>query len=266
MVRPHDTGAGFKDKETPALSTRSASLSSRTAWSGFEGSNGLQRQAGLRRRKGITVDRGEAAARPRANIADTFKDEGDELLQRCGPRHIARSRLALYSTADCGGTVLDHRDGRLDQRDRDYTTQTSSRSRTPRLLLGRVVQWGLEQQGVSQVSAAPSTIVVAKASPSIMTTRQPTSGDIGDAFKDRATLSGGVNLDGTGSITFTLYSTADCGGKVLDHRTVRSTGSARMGMAGGAGRVRDSRRRPLLPVHIVAMSNWDNQATLARCV
>ena len=51
-------------------------------------------------------------------------------------------------------------------------------------------------------------VVVAKGQPSIVTTQQPASGAIGITYKDKATLSGGVNYDGTGSINFKLYSAA----------------------------------------------------------
>ena len=56
--------------------------------------------------------------------------------------------------------------------------------------------------------------------PSLTTTQQPASGAIGDTFKDKATLSGANTPDGTGKITFKLYSAADCGGSVLDTETV----------------------------------------------
>jgi hypothetical protein len=56
--------------------------------------------------------------------------------------------------------------------------------------------------------------------PSISTTQLPGSGKPGDLFQDRATLSAGLNYTGAGSITFTLYSAAGCGGSVLDTETV----------------------------------------------
>jgi uncharacterized repeat protein (TIGR01451 family) len=59
-------------------------------------------------------------------------------------------------------------------------------------------------------------VTVAKNQPSIATTQQPASGSVSDTYNDKATLSGGVNYDGTGSITFKLYSAADCGGSVVD--------------------------------------------------
>src|SRR5207302_11509686 len=47
-------------------------------------------------------------------------------------------------------------------------------------------------------------VVVAKNQPSISTTQQPASGAIGDTYKDKATLSGGENYDGTGATSFKL--------------------------------------------------------------
>ena len=63
-------------------------------------------------------------------------------------------------------------------------------------------------------------VVVTKNQPSIVTTQQPASASVGDTVKDTATLSDAVNLDGTGSITFTLYSATGCGGSVLGTETV----------------------------------------------
>src|SRR5579884_2397647 len=70
-----------------------------------------------------------------------------------------------------------------------------------------------------------ATIVCQTPSPTISTTQDPASGAIGSTYKDQATLSGGVNLDGSGSITFTLYSAKDCGGSVVDTETVKNIGS-----------------------------------------
>jgi uncharacterized repeat protein (TIGR01451 family) len=86
--------------------------------------------------------------------------------------------------------------------------------------------WGVSYAGDSHnnpASACGGTneeIVVAKASPSVSTTQQPASGAAGDTFNDTATVSGAVHADGTGSITFTLYPAADCGGTVVDQETV----------------------------------------------
>ena len=53
-------------------------------------------------------------------------------------------------------------------------------------------------------------VIVAPNQPSIVTTQDPASGSVGDTYKDKATLSGTVNQDGRGSITFKLYNAADC--------------------------------------------------------
>ena len=70
-----------------------------------------------------------------------------------------------------------------------------------------------------------ATIVCQTPSPTISTTQDPASGAIGSTYKDKATLSGAVNLDGSGSITFTLYSAKDCGGSVVDTETVKNIGA-----------------------------------------
>jgi uncharacterized repeat protein (TIGR01451 family) len=61
------------------------------------------------------------------------------------------------------------------------------------------------------------------ATPTVTTTQKPATGEMAETFKDTATLSGGANYDGTGSITFTLYSAPDCQGSVhtetVDHIT-----------------------------------------------
>jgi uncharacterized repeat protein (TIGR01451 family) len=86
--------------------------------------------------------------------------------------------------------------------------------------------WGVNYPGDNHNNAASACgganeeIVVNKASPSVSTIQQPASGAIGDTFKDTATLSGAVNPDGTGSITFKLYSASDCDSTVLDTETV----------------------------------------------
>jgi uncharacterized repeat protein (TIGR01451 family) len=50
---------------------------------------------------------------------------------------------------------------------------------------------------------------VIKASPSISTTPSETSGSVGDLLNDSASLTGGSNFDGTGTITFNLYGPSD---------------------------------------------------------
>jgi uncharacterized repeat protein (TIGR01451 family) len=61
---------------------------------------------------------------------------------------------------------------------------------------------------------------VSKATPSITTTQDPASGSVGDTFKDKATLAGTVQQDGSGSITWTLYPNNDCTGTPLGTDTV----------------------------------------------
>jgi uncharacterized repeat protein (TIGR01451 family) len=86
--------------------------------------------------------------------------------------------------------------------------------------------WGVSYAGDNHNNAASACgganeeIVVGKASPSVSTTQQPASGAIGETFKDSAILSGAVSPDGTGSITFKLYSAPDCDSSVLDTETV----------------------------------------------
>ena len=69
--------------------------------------------------------------------------------------------------------------------------------------------------------AGPANINISNCvTPTLTTTQQPASGAIGVTFKDKATISGLNTPDGTGTITFKLYSAADCGGSVLDTETV----------------------------------------------
>ena len=56
--------------------------------------------------------------------------------------------------------------------------------------------------------------------PSLTTTQLPAAGTVTDTFKDTAHLSGATKYDGTGKLTFKLYSAANCGGSVLDTETV----------------------------------------------
>ena len=63
-------------------------------------------------------------------------------------------------------------------------------------------------------------VVVSPNQPTIVTTQDPASGSAGDTFNDHATLSGTVNQDGSGSITWTLYPHDDCSGTPLDSETL----------------------------------------------
>jgi uncharacterized repeat protein (TIGR01451 family) len=68
---------------------------------------------------------------------------------------------------------------------------------------------GAEDNGANEsVTSIPTT-------PSIVTTQDPATGSVGDNYKDQATLSNTYQLDGSGSITWTLYPNADCSGEPL---------------------------------------------------
>src|SRR5207248_529556 len=64
--------------------------------------------------------------------------------------------------------------------------------------------------------------VVITASPTIVTTPSETAGSVGDLLNDSATLSGGSNFDGQGTITFNLYGPDDptCHGEPVYTKTV----------------------------------------------
>ncbi len=155
------------------------------------------------------------------NIGDTYKDKAT-LSGGVNLDGTGSITFKLYSAADCGGTVLDTETVGSISANGDYTTPTGFKIQN-----AGTYYWVASFSGDSNNKAFTSgcnaePVAVAKASPSIVTTQQPASGNIGDTYKDTATLSGGVNLDGTGSITFKLYSAADCGGTVLDTETVGS--------------------------------------------
>src|SRR5205085_2630212 len=126
----------------------------------------------------------------------------------------------LYSAANCGGSVIDNE------------TVKSGRAKggeaTP---AGFAIQnagtyyWVASFNGAANNKSFSSAcngepVVVGKYSPSIVTTQQPASGSDANTYQDKATLSGGVNFDGTGTINFKLYSAANCGGSVIDNETV----------------------------------------------
>jgi uncharacterized repeat protein (TIGR01451 family) len=126
----------------------------------------------------------------------------------------------LYSAADCGGSVLDTETASPVNGNKDYTTPTGFAIQN-----AGTYYWVASFNGDANNKSFTSgcndePVVVAKNQPSIVTTQQPASGAIGITYKDKATLSAGVNYDSTGSITFKLYSAADCGGSVLDTEAV----------------------------------------------
>jgi uncharacterized repeat protein (TIGR01451 family) len=126
----------------------------------------------------------------------------------------------LYSAANCGGSVLDTETVSGVNANGNYTTPNGFAIQN-----AGTYYWvasfsgdGFNNQATSLCNDEP--VVVSKASPAIVTTQQPAAGAIGATYKDKAALSGGLNYDGTGSITFKLYSAASCGGSVLDTETV----------------------------------------------
>src|SRR5207249_575649 len=73
---------------------------------------------------------------------------------------------------------------------------------------------------------AHEQIAIGKASPSISTTPNPSSGNVGVTLNDSANLTGGYNP--TGSITFKLYapSAATCSGTPAYQQTVALSGGS----------------------------------------
>jgi uncharacterized repeat protein (TIGR01451 family) len=152
-------------------------------------------------------------------MGDTFKDKAT-ISGLVTPDGTGSITFKLYSAADCGGSVLDTETVTGINANGDYTTPDGYQ-----LDDAGTYYWvasysgdGFNNEKIGGCNDEPVT--VAMASPSISTTQQPASGSVGDTYNDKATLSNGVNFKGTGSITFTLYSAADCGGSVLDTETV----------------------------------------------
>jgi uncharacterized repeat protein (TIGR01451 family) len=153
------------------------------------------------------------------SMGDTFKDKAT-VSGAVTPDGTGSITFKLYSAADCGGSVLDTETVTGINANGDYTTPNGVQ-----LNDAGTYYWVASFSGDNFNSEASSgcndePVTVAKASPSIVTTQMPASGAIGITYQDKATLSGGLNYKGTGSITFTLYSAADCGGSVLDTETV----------------------------------------------
>jgi uncharacterized repeat protein (TIGR01451 family) len=66
---------------------------------------------------------------------------------------------------------------------------------------------------------------VVRATPAIATTQDPASGSVGDTYKDTATLSNTASLDGTGTITWTLYPQNNCQGTPVGTDMVKGVSS-----------------------------------------
>src|SRR5579884_2448275 len=127
----------------------------------------------------------------------------------------------LYSQADCQGTPLDTETVQGIKANGMVETPTGATLRN-----AGDYYWVASFSGDANNPSVKSgcndeKVTVAQAQPSISTTQDPASGSVGGLFKDKATLSGAVNLDGSGSITFKLYSQADCQGTPLDTETVQ---------------------------------------------
>jgi uncharacterized repeat protein (TIGR01451 family) len=72
-------------------------------------------------------------------------------------------------------------------------------------------------------NGANESVTSIKASPSISTTQAPASGSVGDTYKDKATLFGGVSP--TGTITFDLFANDSCSGEPVHEETVSVDGN-----------------------------------------
>ena len=165
----------------------------------------------------------------------TFKDKAT-ISGLATPDGTGSITFKLYSAADCGGSVLDTETVTGISADGDYTTPNGFQ-----LDNAGTYYWVASFSGDGYNNAKSSgcndePVTVAKASPSIVTTQLPASGSVADTYKDKATLSGGVNYKGTGAINFKMYSAADCGGSVIDDETVSNISAN--------GDVHDAERRP----------------------
>jgi hypothetical protein len=157
-------------------------------------------------------------------MAGTYKDTANisGLLTPDGTGSIT---FKLYGEEDCHGPILDTESVSHISGNGSYTTPTGIQLNNAGTYYWVASFSGDSWNNPTRTGCDEEPVTVAKASPSVSTTQQPASASVGDTFKDKATLTGGVNLKGTGSITFTLYSGANCGGTVLDTETQRQTGT-----------------------------------------
>ena len=130
----------------------------------------------------------------------------------------------LYPQQDCKGTPLD--------------TETSSgigsngvveTSTGVQLQNAGDYYWVASFSGDSNNASVSSgcndeKVVVSPNQPTISTIQDPASGSAGDTFKDKATLSGSVNQDGSATITWTLYPQQNCSGAPVDTESVSVDG------------------------------------------
>ena len=128
--------------------------------------------------------------------------------------------FAFYSQADCAGDAVTVANTGADEGD-----ATADRSAASAALGAGSYSYKASVAGDANYvgdSSDCENFTVNKAQPSILTKQDPDSGSVGDTYNDTATLSDAVMLDGTGSITFTLYDAAGCDGNVIDTETVHN--------------------------------------------
>ena len=139
-----------------------------------------------------------------------------------GETPTGQVQYTFFTNGDCSGTgtsagLVDlNQDGSVPQSDTEGPLEAGDYSFNAQYLSGD------DPNYTDSAVSACEPFTVLKNSPSIVTTQQPASAVVGSTFKDKATLSGGGGLDGTGSITFTLYDAADCDGNVLDTEVIHN--------------------------------------------
>jgi len=117
------------------------------------------------------------------------------------------------STSQVGSPVAVTGDGTYDSPSCPLLTQVGTYT-WHAVYSGDSLNNGAEDNGANEsVTSNPTT-------PTIVTTQDPASGSVGDTFKDQATLSNTFQLDGSGSITWTLYPNNDCSGEPVGTDTV----------------------------------------------
>jgi uncharacterized repeat protein (TIGR01451 family) len=128
--------------------------------------------------------------------------------------------FAFYSQADCGGDAVAVANIGADEGD-----NTADRSAASAALGAGDYSYKASVADNSNYlgdSSDCENFTVNKAQPKIVTTQDPASGSVGDTYNDTATLSDAVMLDGTGTITFTLYDATGCDGNVIDTEVVHN--------------------------------------------
>jgi uncharacterized repeat protein (TIGR01451 family) len=122
------------------------------------------------------------------------------------------------SSVPVGSPVLVNGDGKYDSPSCPALTQVGTYT-WHAVYSGDSLNNGAEDNGANEsVTSIPTT-------PSIATTQDPASGSAGDTYKDTAILADTYQLDGSGSITWTLYPNSDCSGEPLGTDTVKNVDS-----------------------------------------